>query len=318
MLVALAHRVNGKAATWVVWPSLQSIALDTGVTRRQIMRVLARLETAGAIKREARWSEKGTLTNKYHLVHTRGGDAHVTPGGTHMSPGGDAHDAPGVTHMSLNEQEQQQEVNKKKEALAKKSPTGTAPKGAKTKSTEKEGNVKASDAIAKVKGKYAGVQDSVLLSLPLTTPHGKVSPARVADLWRTAHGKYGEGFLGSLTNAQTAMLAGAAKRVGLDVFPEAVVAAMRDWPGFTSHCKNTSTAFKPPVNPNIGFFVKYVDEAVNFAAIDQGPTPQQLQPIAKKKHAAAAKPVTLATPANVPATQLTAADLDDIEAQMDH
>lgn len=87
VLVALANYADDQG---VCWPSLKSLANDTGVSRRSIIRHLNNLCDRGLLSKEARLRpDGGCTTNVYKL--RMGGD-NIT------SPGGDTRDTGVVTH----------------------------------------------------------------------------------------------------------------------------------------------------------------------------------------------------------------------------
>jgi len=73
------------------WPSVETLALDVGVSERHAQRALRDLETRGLVSTERRTGRVSTYTLTPDASVTGTPDAHVTRPLTPASPGGDAH-----------------------------------------------------------------------------------------------------------------------------------------------------------------------------------------------------------------------------------
>lgn len=97
---------------------------------------------------------------------------------------------------------------------------------------------------------------------------GKLTPKGCGHVWRHARASAADdnGFQIELSGKALGQLKQLATRVGSDeAFVDIVWAVMGDWVGFTSHAESTSTAFKSPKDPNVDYFVKFIDAAADFA-----------------------------------------------------
>jgi hypothetical protein len=77
------------------------------------------------------------------------------------------------------------------------------------------------------------------------------------------------GFQAELLQKEMKMLHTCAKRVGEDNFKNAVLWCMSNWIGFTKHAEEYSTAFDSPLNPNVSYFVRFINEQENPDTFEQ-------------------------------------------------
>ena len=116
---------------------------------------------------------------------------------------------------------------------------------------------------------------------------GKLTPAGCAYIWRHSRASAADdnGFQIELSAKAQSQLKQIAVRVGSDdAFADIVWNVMSDWTGFTQHAEDTSTAFKSPKDPNIDYFVKFIDAAADFSVEEDfgGGYQKPVQPIAQK------------------------------------
>lgn len=83
VLLALADAANDKG---LCWPSVHTLARKSRLSERHVVRILRSLENSGLL--EVQRGCAGFGTNLYRVGGDilSGGDAHVTPGVTPMSP----------------------------------------------------------------------------------------------------------------------------------------------------------------------------------------------------------------------------------------
>jgi hypothetical protein len=107
LLLAIAHRAD--RTSWACWPSLDSLAFDTEVSKRTIQRRIEELETLGFIRIERRRRPDGTQDSS--LITITGGQI-VTlcpPVDKNGLTGGQKPGVPVDTAVHLNKQEEQEE-----------------------------------------------------------------------------------------------------------------------------------------------------------------------------------------------------------------
>lgn len=103
-LVALVIADHVGDSTGECWPSIARISHRSGITPRQVQRIIARLEAYGVIERRSRYENNRQTTNSYvwrdlwitqldnALNVTLEGDTNDTPRGvTHTTPGDGLH-----------------------------------------------------------------------------------------------------------------------------------------------------------------------------------------------------------------------------------
>lgn len=127
-------------------------------------------------------------------------------------------------------------------------------------------------------GKPPGKSEDEILAAFNCTPKG------CADFWRDMRSLHDNGFQAELLQKEMKMLKTVADRVGVDNFKVAVKHCTENWLGFTKHAEEYSTAFDSPLNPNVSYFVKFIEAAVGYANEQENPdTFEQVKPKALTK-----------------------------------
>jgi hypothetical protein len=113
---------------------------------------------------------------------------------------------------------------------------------------------------------------------------GILIPDGCAYLWRNCRANAADtnGFQAELLVREKKMLHNAYKRVG-EKFPATVWAVMARWVAFTKYAEQHGEAFNLPLKPTIPFFIKFIEQAVNFMEREgKSKTEGFVQLIAKK------------------------------------
>ena len=93
---------------------------------------------------------------------------------------------------------------------------------------------------------------------------GKLTPDGCAYLWRNCRASAAKnGFQAEMLKKEKGMLSNAYERIG-ELYPAAVWNVMERWVAFTKYAETQAGAFNMPLTPNIGFFVKFIEQAATF------------------------------------------------------
>lgn len=111
LLVQLAEYASDHSGNETCWPSVNTLVLDTGLSRASIFRALAVLEQASLIAREGRTRSQSTMYLLKLDAHTSAADrtSHTaTQGGRSERPGGLTERADSLTqrHEGLTERQE--------------------------------------------------------------------------------------------------------------------------------------------------------------------------------------------------------------------
>lgn len=241
VLVSLAYHADedGKA-----WPNSSTLRTKTGLSRSGLKLQIRKLEKAGLIKRNARYSDSGRQTSNGYNIAFVGG--HVTeplpghamwplPGHELVTPpqsqAGDPHDI-------------QYDIHKEIQYIG---------------DSSQETPVKLQDVLA---GNETLPREDIFVYAP--RKDHKLTADGCAYLWRHCRASAGEnGFQAELLIKEKKMLHRAYERVGED-FNLAIWAVMSEWIGFTKFAAEYYEAFNLPTIPTVGFFTKFIEAAVHF------------------------------------------------------
>lgn len=260
VLMSLAYHADNDG---LAWPKSASLRDKTGLSRSGLKLQVRKLEKAGLITRENRFTERGRQTsNMYQL--SMGGDTIGDPSPGHAcvtpprSPVGDPLDdiqydiqegdtiggEPQETTMKINDVLTQHLVMTREEIFQK--------------------------ALRK---------------------NNKLTPGACAYLWRNCRTFAAEdnGFQAELLIKEKKMLHNAYKRVGED-YNLAVWAVMADWIGFTKHAAEMSGAFNMPHRPTVQFFIKFIESALDFTKCNDNSQGSGFVQLTAKPHKDLTKP----------------------------
>ncbi len=108
--------------------------------------------------------------------------------------------------------------------------------------------------------------------------HKPDSPKALGRLWLTVFTEVHGVTAQNLTGKQEGMLKDVIKACPPDQAPQIVEKVIREWFLFTQHAKVNAAAFPIPGQPRIEFLLKYVDQAVSFAASSNHPKQEAFIP----------------------------------------
>ena len=216
------------------FPKQKTIAERTSIRRETVNRVVKRLETMGYLTISQRFFDGKQRSNEYRL--SVGMTIYLSDAGSHG----------GVTQDHTPECVQVTPIETSLETSEETS-NGGEPQEVSLKIQEViDGKSKSKDEI-----------------LTKFTP----TPKGCGDLWRDCRAASGEhGFQAELLSKDWSMLNKARIRVaaGGD-YPEIVWKVMHNWDSFCKHAENHAGAFNSPLVPQVAFFVKFIEAAVDYA-----------------------------------------------------
>lgn len=278
VLLALADWYNELESC--AWPSHAKLSEKVGISRRSVQRSLQWLKDNQLVVPEARFKNNKQISNRYRLpigvIYIQGCHSDH-PRGVTVARGGCHSDAPiedTITDTIIDT------IN------------GGEPQ---------EDHLSTVSDVTKQKLKRKSKE--VIFNQYQATPKG------CANHWRDCRASAGgNGYSAELIVHEYTMLNRARKRIG-DIFPETVWAVMTHWLAFTKHAQVTAGAFNCPKAPNVAFFVKFVEAAADFTAIEQAPEDEGFVQLPAKT----TKPLT--KPNKIVENTSTAATLEEVLAK---
>lgn len=230
----------------LAWASRKLMCSETNLSRSGFKLQVRKLENRGLIVRQSHYSDSGRqTTNRYqlgghaseplpgHITEPLPGHELVTPPGTLA---GDPHDIQYEIHNEI-------QLN------------GGEPQ------TEDFVNI---DDVMK---QHQNLTRNEIFE-NATRKKGKLTADGCGYLWRRCRSSAGEnGFQAELLVKDKKVLHTAYIRVG-EEFPDIVWNCMEHWVAFTKHAEKTAGAFNCPLNPNVSFFVKFIEAAADFAPVE--------------------------------------------------
>jgi hypothetical protein len=252
-LIMLSKLVNDEYG--YAWPKYEYLARECGCSVSTAKRHVEWLIEHGLIKREKQIRNGRQTTNRYHInvnVMIFQGCQSDTARGVNLTRQGCQSDTPSI---------ELQDTSTDKSICGEPQP---------------ESDMKLNEVLPG--GKPPGKSEDEILAAFNCTPKG------CADFWRDMRSLHDNGFQAELLQKEMKMLKTVADRVGVDNFKVAVKHCTENWLGFTKHAEEYSTAFDSPLNPNVSYFVKFIEAAVGYANEQENPdTFEQVKPKALTK-----------------------------------
>lgn len=239
VMIALAYHADDDG---LAWPSNRKLRAKTGLSRTGLILQVRKLEVRGLIVRQLSYRDNGAQTsNRYqlgvHLTETPPVHDEWTPP-IHLYVEGEGTTTGGPHDIQYEIQEEIHSI-------------GGEPQ-------EDEGL-----NIDEVLAQHVALTREDIFSKALRKDD-KLTPDGCAYLWRNCRSSAGDnGFQAELMVKDKKMLHSAYKRVGED-YNLAVWSVMSDWIGFTKAAESGQGAFSLPSNPQVSFFIKYIETAVDF------------------------------------------------------
>lgn len=233
VLIVLAYHAN---KTGRAWAGNDRMRREVGLSRTGLKVQLRKLEKAGFVKRESRFTKTGRQTSNAYQLSMGGvtladpswGNQLQTPHGPQVTDPPDIQyeikegdtncGTPQVIPMNIKELLNQDENLTREEIFC--------------------------NALRK---------------------DNKITPDGCAYLWRNCRrsAAASNGFQAEILVKEKKMLHSAYKRVGED-FNLAIWAVMENWIAFTKHAEKVAGAFSLPNYPTISFFIRFIEAAVDF------------------------------------------------------
>lgn len=271
IMLELADHANTKG---VCWPKQKTIAERTGIHRVTVNRILRKLEGSGLLTQEQRRRNGFQRSSMYRL--SIGTVLYLSSAALPCDVAEDySTELPSATHI-----ETSIETSNETSLTA-------APENQSDLIQKKETSVKhIVQPIAELMSSFGPKSKDEIFDRFKLTPKG------CADLWINCHaaaGEHGKGILPS--NSASKILKIAAERCGDEVdFRVVVWKVMHDWEGYGKMCESHAGAPGYPLNPQVNYFTKHIEVAVNFAKAVQltahpltnKPVPSTYIPKAKK------------------------------------
>lgn len=240
VLIHLADWYNTHEAA--AWPTHQQLAEKSGWSVGGVRKYLDWLEEHGLVVREKRMYKGRQVSNRYRLPV----NVMAFQGATTEHPRVSSQGTPGATTG--------QPCNTIKDTLTDTTICGEP---------QPESNMKVDEILPG--GELPGKDAHEILAAFNCTPKG------CADFWRDMRSLHDNGFQAELLQKEMKMLKTVAERVGTENFKIAVKHCMENWIGFTKHAEEYSTAFDSPLNPNVSYFVRFIEAAVGYANEQENP-----------------------------------------------
>lgn len=236
VLVHLADWYNTYESA--AWPTHDQLSIKSGWSRRTTQRHIEWLIEHGYVVKEKQTRAGRQIQNRYRLsvgvMAFQGGQSDAPSCANLTHPGGQF-DAPSNTPKDT----------------IKNTPNSGEPQ---------EVEMKASEVVA------GTVPDKDEVWAAMKLKNGNLTADSCAKIWRKARAANKvEGFQAELLVKDKGMLAKAAKRIGPDTFVQTVWAVMENWGLFTRHAEKQAGAFNCPKQPQIGWFVRYIEVAADYA-----------------------------------------------------
>lgn len=239
LLVALAYHANKDG---VAWPSRARLMEKTNLSRSGLKLHMRKLEEAGLVVREARFTEKGRQTSNWYTLKV--GDTLCDPSTGHelvtppLSPMGDP-------SIEIQYEIQEGDTN------------GGEPQ------------MKVQD-LMNIHQKKKELTQKLIFENALRKK-GKLTPGACTYLWRNCRSAAADdnGFQAELIGKEAKMLHNAYKRIG-EVYPMVVWNVMENWIAFTKYAEKQAGAFKSPLTPNVPYFVKFIEAAADYTPGQKG------------------------------------------------
>ena len=278
------HNTKTRGQDWTAI-SFDEIAEQISISRFKVKRAVMRLRSRFlAVKKQRKWSR---TVNVYQLTsfgrtlcETTGGPISGTTGGP--------------------------TIDNKKEILNLNENKVSGPEPASV-SPEIETSISAEEKEEDMAHSIAEVQGMVKALHAIHKPTGPVEA--LALVWRKEAKAHFEHELPSLTKAQWGQLKHVLARCPAGKAEAVVRGCLRDWGGFVVHVRNETGEKSGPSSPSVGYLLKHVIFAANFA-LPKAPKPvKTVEPATQKfMNIPKKEPIPVATLAEV----LEPVDLDDL------
>jgi biotin operon repressor len=259
VLVVLANYANKNG---VCWPSQETIGQKTGLSRASVQRSIRSLKERGLIQVEARRKRGYNHINRYYLNMELG----LTETHSEASQGGPTKPQ---SEASMNHQYEPSEEPSVKNCADAQVQSGEILPEDNAGKMRKENLGKSTGEILSDLGEVPS-RESIMAEAEVNHPKGTLSPG---GLWVRLIRAKGLG-MPLLSNKQKGQLSQTywrgLKKGSEDIPHWAVLEAMDvcidRWVPFTKYVQSVDTAWDLPLKPEVGFFVKFVNAAMQFAA----------------------------------------------------